>query len=111
MQYEMRVIAYPKSLYSRFVQENQDERSPETAEHRHESKDKAHNQCRRNEVSKSLHSEEPGESIALHRLEDIVLSHIKHLGIVPSEFLNSCRDVLSDRAWQGDFALSAREKE
>jgi hypothetical protein len=107
----IQAVTYPESCHPTLVEEDENESSPETTEHGNQTNNEAHDQGRRNEVSECLHSEKAGEGVALHRLEDIVLSYIEHLRIVPSEFLNGGDDVLSDGAWQGDFAFGIRQKE
>lgn len=89
-------VTYPEPYQPRLVEEDQDERSPETTKHRHKPKNEAQDQRWGDQVTKRLHPQKPRERIALHRLEDIIFRNIKNLWVIAAELLDCCRHILGD---------------
>ena len=102
---------YPDPGLAGVVEEDQDERNPEGGKHGEEADDQPHHHRRRDQVAKSLHSQEPGEGIALHRLEDVVLGSIEDLWIVAATLFNADSDIMGDGVREGNLALRTREEE
>lgn len=106
-----RFWTYVESLHPRMIQEDQDERGPETTKHCQKANDEPHDQGRRDQIPQGLESKETGEGIPLHGLEDVVLGNVEYLGVVTAKFLDSSRHILGDRAGESDLSLGAREQE
>lgn len=102
---------HPASCSASCVEENENKGSPKATKHRQEADDHSNLKSGRDQVAKSLHSQEVGKRIALHRLEDVVLGNIKNLRVVSAEILDGSRDVLGDGTWQDDLTLGTREEE
>lgn len=104
-------ITHPASRQPIHVEKDEHKGRPESAKHGKKPDNETENQRRRNQVAERLHPEEPGKGIPLHGLKDVVLCHVKHLGVVPPKLLNRRRHVLRDTAGKDDFAFGPREQE
>ena len=103
--------SYPETSETASVKEDKDKCSPKGAEHGDEADHKPHNEGRGDEVPEGLHPKETRKGVTLHRLENVVLSHIKHLRVIPAILLNRTGDVCRDTLRQRDLPLRTGQQE
>jgi len=102
---------YVEPGLSRSIQEDEDKGGPKGTKHGNEADDEPDDEAEGNQIPQGLHPKKPGEGVALHGLEDVVLSDVEDLRVVAAVLLDGGRDVLRDGPGQRDLTFRSREEE
>lgn len=92
------------------IQENEDKRSPESAEHGDETNNQSCDDGGWDQVAEGAGSQEPREGVSLHGLEDVFLGYVEYFRVVASILFNCRGDVGGDGVGQGNLAFGAGQK-
>lgn len=100
----------PASCAPACVQEDEYERCPERTEESDQASDQSQHHAGSNNVAQRLSPKKAGEGVALHRLEDVVLSCVEDFRIIATLFLDVVGDVVQDALRENDLAFCAGQK-